>query len=80
MKNTRFSQTKGCQKYKNLQKDSRVALSIVDPQNPYRYLEVRGRMIRIEEDEDVRFINPMAKKYMGVWTLILITVLVMSAW
>ena len=33
----------GRQKDKNLQRDKRVALSILDPDNPYKYLEVRGR-------------------------------------
>ena len=61
----RFSQTKTRQKYHNLQRDPRIALSIVDPQNPYRYLEVRGRVVGIEEDPDRAFINAMAKKYLG---------------
>lgn len=61
----RFSQTKGRQKYRNLQREPRVALSIVDPTNPYRYLEIRGRVARIEDDPNLDFINSMAKKYMG---------------
>jgi PPOX class probable F420-dependent enzyme len=60
-----FSQTKGRQKYHNLQREPRVALSFVDPANPYRYLEVRGNVARIEEDSDNRFINSMAKKYIN---------------
>lgn len=59
-----FSQTKGRQKYRNVQRDGRVALSIVDPTNPYRYLEVRGRVARIDEDPNRDFINSMAKKYL----------------
>lgn len=61
----KFSQTKTRQKYKNLGRDPRIALSIVDPENPYRYLEVRGEVAKIEEDPDLDFINAMAKKYMG---------------
>ena len=61
-----FSQTKGRQKYHNLLRDPRVALSIVDPNNPYRYLEIRGRVVRIDEDPDLRFINSMAKKYLNL--------------
>jgi len=61
----KFSQTKTRQKYKNLNREPRVALSIVDPENPYRYLEVRGEVAKIEEDPDLDFINAMAKKYMG---------------
>jgi PPOX class probable F420-dependent enzyme len=59
-----FSQTKGRQKYHNLQREPRVALSIVDPANPYRYLEIRGKVVRIDEDSDLAFINSMAKKYL----------------
>ncbi|MGA7732675.1 MAG: PPOX class F420-dependent oxidoreductase [Chloroflexia bacterium] len=61
----RFSQTKTRQKYLNLQREPRIALSIVDPTNPYRYLEVRGVVEKIEEDPNQDFINSMAKKYMG---------------
>ncbi len=61
----RFSQTKTRQKYKNVQRDARVALSIVDPTNPYRYLEVRGTVVGIEEDPDRAFINAMAQKYLN---------------
>lgn len=61
----RFSQTKRRQKFRNVHREPRVALSIVDPENPYRYLEIRGDVTRIEEDPDNGFINAMAKKYMG---------------
>ncbi len=60
-----FSQTKARQKYRNVQREPRVALSIVDPANPYRYLEIRGNVTEIREDPDFAFINSMAKKYMG---------------
>ena len=60
-----FSQTKGRQKFHNLQREPRVAVSIVDPTNPYRYLEVRGKVVRIDEDPDNKFINKMAKKYIN---------------
>jgi PPOX class probable F420-dependent enzyme len=60
-----FSQTTTRQKYKNVQRDNRIALSIVDPQNPYRYLEIRGKVVRIDPDPDLAFINSMAKKYLG---------------
>lgn len=60
-----FSQTKGRQKYRNVQRDPRIALSIVDPTNPGRYLEIRGSVVRIDEDEGNAFINAMTKKYIG---------------
>lgn len=62
----RFSQTTGRQKYRNLQTEPRIALSIVDPSNPFRYLEVRGRVVAVEPDPDLDFINSMAKKYIGL--------------
>jgi PPOX class probable F420-dependent enzyme len=60
-----LTQTKSRQKYHNVRLNPRVALSIVDPTNPYRYLEVRGKVIRVDEDKDLAFINSMAKKYLG---------------
>lgn len=63
--NITVSTTKSRQKYRNLQRDQRVALSILDPENPYRYVEVRGRVARMEDDPDQRFIDQLAKKYLG---------------
>lgn len=60
-----FSQTTGRQKYRNLQRSPRIALSIADPDNPYRYIEIRGVVDRIDEDPDNAFIDSMAKKYLG---------------
>ena len=52
-------------KDKNMQRDGRVALSITDPDNPYRYLEVRGKIAaRTHEGADAH-IDAMAKKYLG---------------
>ena len=62
----RFSQTKTRQKYRNVGREPRLALSIVDPENPYRYLEVRGVVERIDEDPELDFINSMSKKYLGM--------------
>lgn len=61
----KFSQTRGRQKYKNLQRDPRIAVSIIDPDDPYRYMEIRGRVVAIEEDPGNTFINKMAKRYIG---------------
>ena len=54
----------GRQKDKNLQRDGRVAMSIMDPDNPYRYLEVRGRVAQRTLDGADRHIDAMAKKYL----------------
>jgi PPOX class probable F420-dependent enzyme len=55
----------GRQKDKNLQRDGHVALMLVDPDNPYRYLEVRGRVADRTQDGADDHINKMAKKYLG---------------
>jgi PPOX class probable F420-dependent enzyme len=55
----------GRQKDKNLQRDGRVALSITDPDNPYRYLEVRGRVAERTRNGADQHIDAMAKKYLG---------------
>jgi len=49
-----------------VRRDPRVALSIVDPDNPYRYLEVRGRVVEITEQGADANIDKLAKKYLGV--------------
>lgn len=53
-------------KDKNLQRDKRVALAMSDPENPYRYLEVRGKVVDRTEKGADEHIDKMAKKYMGV--------------
>ncbi|MFY9608991.1 MAG: PPOX class F420-dependent oxidoreductase [Blastocatellia bacterium] len=57
---------RGRRKDKNVGQNSSVALSIMDPDNPYRYLEVRGRVAEITEEGADQHIDRMAKKYMGV--------------
>jgi PPOX class probable F420-dependent enzyme len=57
---------RGRQKDKNMKQNSTVALSILDPDNPYRYLEVRGNVAEITEEGAAEHIDKMAKKYMGV--------------
>lgn len=64
----RFSQTTGRQKYENVRRDPRVAMSMIDLENPYRYLEIRGKVSDISDDQDNAFIDSLAKKYMGVDT------------
>ena len=55
----------GRQKDKNMQRDGRVAMSIADPDNPYRYLEVRGRVVERTLNGADQHIDAMAKKYLG---------------
>lgn len=53
-------------KDRNLQRDGRATLAIIDPDNPYRYLEVRGSVIERTETGADEHINRMAKKYLGL--------------
>jgi len=53
-------------KFKNVKRDPRVALSISDPDNPYRYLEFRGRVVETTEKGADALIDKLAKRYMGV--------------
>jgi len=56
---------RGRHKDKNMQRNAAVAMSILDPDNPYRYLEVRGKVADITVDGADEHIDKMAKKYMG---------------
>jgi PPOX class probable F420-dependent enzyme len=60
-----FNSAKGRQKDRNVRRDPRVAMAIVDPDNPYRYLEVRGKVAEITEQGADAHIDKMAKKYLG---------------
>ena len=60
----RVNSAKGRLKDKNMRRDKRVALSIQDPDNPYRYLEVRGDVVDITESGADADIDALAKKYL----------------
>ncbi len=62
----RVNSAKGRQKDNNIRRDPRVALAIHDPDNPYRYLEVRGTVEDITEDGAEKHIDALAKKYLGL--------------
>ncbi len=59
-----ISATKERPKTKNMMETPRVSLMVVDPQNPYRYLEVRAD-VEITEEGWEALINKMAKSYAG---------------
>ncbi len=62
----RVNTVKGRQKHKDMVERPQVTLMVIDPQNPYRYLEVRGRVARIAEEGADAHIDLLAKQYMGV--------------
>ena len=55
---------RGRVKDKNLKPGSPVAISITDPENPYRYVQIRGKVSRITEQGASEHIDKMAKKYL----------------
>ena len=64
-KYVRFNSAKGRVKDKNIRRDPRVAVTLQDPANPYRYLEVRGRVVENTENGADDNINNLSQKYLG---------------
>ena len=62
----RINTARGRVKDKNMKVGTKVALSIMDPDNPYRYLQIRGPVIKETEEGANAHIDSLAKKYMGV--------------
>ena len=61
----RFNTARGRVKTKNLERNPRVALSVQDPENPYRYVQVKGRVTEMTEKGADEHIDALAKKYLG---------------
>jgi PPOX class probable F420-dependent enzyme len=61
----RVNSAKGRTKTRNMQQGSPVALSIMDPDNAYRYVQVRGKVTRVTEEGASAHIDSLAKKYIG---------------
>ena len=55
----------GRKKDRNLREQPRVALSIQDPENPYRYLGIQGTVVEITEEGAEAHIHELADKYWG---------------
>jgi len=51
--------------YRNLQRNPRVALSITDPANQYRYLQLRGEIEHVEPDPTGEFYQSLQERYRG---------------
>ena len=64
-KNVVVNTARGRVKANNLAREPRVALSIADPENPYRYIGVQGRVVEMTEQGGDAHIDKMAKKYLG---------------
>ena len=61
----RINSAKGRWKDKNMRNRPKVALSIPDPDNPYRYMQIRGTVTEVTESGADAHIDSLAKKYLG---------------
>lgn len=56
---------RGRQKDKNMSRDAKVTVLAIDPQDPYHWVEVRGRIVEETEEGAIDVINALSKKYRG---------------
>jgi PPOX class probable F420-dependent enzyme len=61
----RVNSAKGRIKDKNVRRNPNVAISVQDPDNPYRYVAVRGQVVEVTENGADNHIDLLAKKYLG---------------
>ena len=59
----RLTHTRTRQKFANLAVEPRVALSIADPDDQYRFLEIRGTVEKIEDDPAAEFYRSLQHRY-----------------
>jgi PPOX class probable F420-dependent enzyme len=59
-----FSTVKGRRKPRNFERDPRASLLVIDPADPYRYVEVRGR-VTMTDDPEGALIEELSQKYRG---------------
>jgi PPOX class probable F420-dependent enzyme len=62
----RFNSAEGRQKDKNVRKNSVATMLLVDPENAYYWVEVRGCVSEITREGADAHIDSLAKKYLGV--------------
>ena len=61
-----INSARGRVKDRNMKLGAPVAVEIMDADNPYRYLQVRGKVAEVTEEGADASIDKLAKKYMGV--------------
>lgn len=64
-KTVKINSARGRQKDKNLQQNPRVTVLAIDPEDPYRWIEVRGVVDEITEEGAVDHINELSMRYMN---------------
>lgn len=61
-----INSARGRVKDRNMQAGAPVAVEIMDADDPYRYLQVRGKVVEVTEEGADEVINKLAKKYKGL--------------
>ncbi len=61
-----INSAEGRAKVRNLEADPRITLEVSNHENPYEYVEIRGRVVEMTRDGADQHIDALAKKYMGV--------------
>jgi PPOX class probable F420-dependent enzyme len=57
--------SKGRAKLRNMQAHARVALAIVDRENPYRYVQIQGTVVAFDAENGARDIDRLSQRYTG---------------
>lgn len=52
-------------KGQNMERDARVALSVTDTANPYEQLLIRGAVVEVRDDSDLRALDALSAQYLG---------------
>jgi PPOX class probable F420-dependent enzyme len=61
-----INSAKGRRKDRNMRRNSHVAVAVMDPDDPYRHLAVRGKVVEVTEKGADEHIDALAKKYLGL--------------
>ncbi|MBI3213709.1 MAG: PPOX class F420-dependent oxidoreductase [Mycobacterium sp.] len=56
----------GSQKSRNIARDTRVSVNVVDPDNVFRYYAVRGRVVDVTTEGGAESIDEISHKYLGI--------------
>jgi PPOX class probable F420-dependent enzyme len=59
----RFTHTTKRAKYRNLQRNPSMSLAVFDPENEYKYIEVRGKLVEVIPDPTGAFYVVLGKRY-----------------
>ena len=59
----RFTHTTKRAKFRNLQHNPSMSFAILDPENPFTYLELRGKLIEVIPDPTGEFYVHLGKRY-----------------